>query len=52
MCNFSGGYQEEEFCVFIMNLGQWFKRRCHLNGFLSGVLVVLLFSGAEPFMQF
>ena len=32
-------------------LGQWF-RRCHLKCFLSGALAALMFSGAEPFMQF
>ena len=22
--------QEEQFCKIILNLGQWFRRRCHL----------------------
>ena len=26
LCNFGRGYQEEQFCGMIMNLGQWFKR--------------------------
>ena len=38
--------------VYNLNLGQWFRRRCRLNNFLSGALADLLFSGAEPFMQF
>ena len=45
------GHYEEQFCKFISNLGQWFRKRCRLKDFLSGALVALLFSGAEPFMQ-
>ena len=52
LCNFGRGYQEEQFCEIILNLGQWFRRRCLLKDFLSGALATLLFSGAEPFMQF
>ena len=52
LCNFGRGYYEEQFCVIILNVGQWFRRRCRLNDFLSGALATLLFSGAEPFMQF
>ena len=52
LCNFGRGCYEEQFCVIILNLGQWFRRRCRLNNFLSGALAYLLFSGAEPFMQF
>ena len=52
LCNFGRGYYEEQFCEIILNLGQWFRRRCHLNDFLSGTLAALLFDGAEPFMQF
>ena len=51
-CNFCIGYHEEQFCEFILNLDLWFMRRCHFKYFLSGSLAVLLFSGAEPFMQF
>ena len=40
---------EEQFCEIIVNLSQWF--RC-LKDFLSGALETLLFSGAEPFVQF
>ena len=36
----------------VLNLGQWFRRRCNLKDFLSGALAVLLFDGVEPFMQF
>ena len=50
--NFGGGHYEEQFCEIISNLGQWFRRRCCLKDFLSGALAALLFSGAEPFMQF
>ena len=51
LCNFGRRHYEEQFCEIILNLGQWF-RRCRLKDFLSGALVALLFSGAEPFMQF
>ena len=36
--------------VKLSELGQWFRRRCHLKDFLSGALAALLFSGAEPFI--
>ena len=49
---FGGGYQEEQFCEIILNLDQWFRKRCPLKDFLSVALAVLLFGGAEPFMQF
>ena len=52
LCNFGRGYQEGQFCEIILNLDQWFRRRCHLKDFLSGTLVALLFSGAEPFVYF
>ena len=44
LCNFGRGYQEEQFCEIILNLGQWF--RCCLKDFLSGALAALLFSRA------
>ena len=49
MCNFARGYYEEQFYKIILNLGQWFKRRCRLKGFLSGALVAHLYGEAEPF---
>ena len=52
LCNFGRGYPEEQFCEIIMNLDQWFRRICLLKDFLSGALATLLFSGADPFMQF
>ena len=52
LCNFGRGHYEEQFCEFIWNLGQWFMRNGRLKDFLSGALVALLFSGAEPFMHF
>ena len=51
LCYFSRGYYEEQFCEIILNLGQWFRKRCILKDFLSGALATLLFSGAKPFMQ-
>ena len=50
--NFGREYYEEQFCEIILNLDQWFRRRCHLKYFLSGALAALLFGGAEPFVQF
>ena len=52
LCNFGRGHYEEQFCQFISNLGQWFRRRCRLKDFLSGALAAVVFSGAEPFTQF
>ena len=51
LCFYGRGYQEEQFCKIILNLGQWF-RRCRFKDFLFGALAALLFSGEEPFMQF
>ena len=52
LCHFGRGYYEEQFSENILNLGQWFRRRCGLKDFLSGALAALLFCRAEPFMQF
>ena len=52
LCSFGRRYYEEQFFEIILNLGQWFRRRCHLKDFLSGALAALLFGGDEPFMQF
>ena len=52
LCNFGRGHYEKQFCEIILNFGHWFRRRRRLKDFLSGALAALLFSGAEPFMQF
>ena len=52
MCDFGRGYYEDQLCEIILTLGQWFRRTLRLKDFLSGALAALLFSGAEPFMQF
>ena len=52
LCNFCRRLQEEQFCEIILNLDQWFKRRCRLKCYLTGALAALLFSTAEPFKQF
>ena len=49
LCKFGTRYQEVQFCEIILNLDQWFRRRCHFKDFLSGALAALLFSEAEPF---
>ena len=33
LCKFGRGYYEEQFCEIISNLGQWFRKRCHLKDF-------------------
>ena len=48
LCNLRRVYPEEQFCEIYSNLGLW----CCLNYFLSGALAAIVFSGAEPFMQF
>ena len=48
LCNFGRGCYEQQFCENILNLGQWFRRRCRLKDFLSGALA----AGVETFMQF
>ena len=45
LCNLSKGYYKKQCCETILILGQWFRRRCRLKGFLSGALVAHLFSG-------
>ena len=38
LCNFCRRYYEEQFCEIILNLGQWFRRRCCLKDLLSGAM--------------
>ena len=49
LCNFGRGLRYSS-VNFFSNLCKWF--RCRLKDFLSGALATLLFSRAEPFMQF
>ena len=53
-CNFDRGYYEEQFCKIVLNLDQWFRRRCLLfmRYFFSGALVPLFVNGVEPFVKF
>ena len=44
MCNFGRGYQEEQFYEIILNLDEWFKRRCLLK-------IFLIWSSEGPFVQ-
>ena len=39
-------------CEIILNLGQWIRRRCCLNIFIFLALLDILFSRAEPIVQF
>ena len=52
LCNFGRGFYDEQFYEIILNLGQWFRRRCSLKDFFTGALAALLFGGAELFLQF
>ena len=36
-CNFCRGHYEETICEIILNLDQWFSRKCHLKIFLAPV---------------
>ena len=31
LCHFGRSHQKEQFCEIILNLVQWFRRRCRLN---------------------
>ena len=44
LCTFGRGYQEEQFCEIILNLDQWFRRRCLLKTFL-------IWRSGGPFVQ-
>ena len=44
VCNFGRGYYEEQFCEIILNLDQWFRRKCLLN-------IFLIWSSGCPFVQ-
>ena len=44
LCNFSRRHHEEQFCEIILNLDQWFKRRCRFQMFLN-------WSSGSPFIQ-
>ena len=44
LCNFGRRHHEEQFCEIILNLDQWFRRKCCLN-------VFLILSSGSPFVQ-
>ena len=52
LCIFGRRYYEGQFCEIILNMDQWFRRRCRLKDLLSGALAALLFCGAKAFIQF
>ena len=52
ICKILVEHHEEQFCKIILNLGQWFRRRCRFKYFLSEALAVLPFGAADQFMQF
>ena len=44
LCNLGRGYHEERFCEIILNLYQWFRRRCFLK-------IFLIWSSCDHFVQ-
>ena len=44
LCKFGRRYHEERFCETILNLDQWFRRRCRLK-------VFLIWSSGSPFVR-
>ena len=44
LCNFGRGHREIQFCEIILNLDQWFRRRCYLK-------VFLIWSSGSPFVN-
>ena len=44
LCNFGRMHHEEQCCEIILNLDQWFRRKCSLNIFLNR-------SSGSPFVQ-
>ena len=44
LCNFDKGHYEEQFCEIILNLDQWFRRRCLLK-------IFCIWSSGGPFVQ-
>ena len=44
LCNVVRRYHEEQFCEIILNLDQWFRRKCRLK-------VFLIWSSVSPFVQ-
>ena len=44
LCYFCKGHYEEQFCEIILNLDNWFRRRCRLKTFL-------IKSSSSPFVQ-
>ena len=44
LCNFGKRHHEEQFCEIILNLDQWFRRRCRLK-------IFLIWSSSGPFVQ-
>ena len=44
LCNFGRGHYEKQFCEIILNLDQWFRRKCLLK-------IFLILSSGGPFVQ-
>ena len=43
LCNFGRRHHEEQFCAIILNLDQWFRRRCRFK-------IFLIYSSGGPFV--
>ena len=44
LLNFGRRYHEEQFCEIILNLDQWFRKKCRLK-------VILIWISGSPFVQ-
>ena len=44
LCNFGRKHHEEQSCEIILNLDQWFRRKCSLK-------VILIWSSGSPFVR-
>ena len=44
LCNFGRGHYEEQFCEIILNLDQWFSKKCCLKTFV-------IYSSSGSFVQ-
>ena len=44
LCDFGRGYHKEQFCEIILNLDQWFRRRCIFK-------IFLIWSSGDHFVQ-
>ena len=44
LCNVGSRHHEEQFCEIILNMDQWFSKRCHFKD-------IFIWSSGGPFVQ-